>query len=50
MYYGIKMDTRGYPCFTVLYNMFYQYNAERNRYIKIVPLAYVEGEEILQQL
>ena len=38
MYYGIRMDTRGYPCFTLLFNMFYQYDAEKKRYIIIVPL------------
>jgi hypothetical protein len=32
------METRAYPCFTILYNMFYSYDLNKKKYIKIVPL------------
>jgi hypothetical protein len=38
IYYGIRMDSRAYPCFTVLYDMFYNYDKEKNKNIKVVPL------------
>jgi hypothetical protein len=38
LYFGIRFDTRAYPCFTTLFNMFYSYNSITNKWVKIVPL------------
>jgi hypothetical protein len=35
-YYGIRMDTRAYPVFTYLYDMFYKYEVNVG-YKKVVP-------------
>ena len=38
IYYGIRMDSRAYSCFTELYNIFYSSSLEGRGSKKIVPL------------